>query len=175
MKRRHLLMLGALTIAIWLALFADKTPGTSVVEPVTRNTKALPRVSAKINTVSPASIDGVLALRARTELIGGARENNSSALFGSQNWEPPPPKVVPVKPQRPAPPTAPPVPFTYLGKKIEDGVWEVFLARGEQTYIVHEQALLEGLYRVDAIKPPTLSLTYLPLKQMQTLQIGGVE
>jgi len=104
--------------------------------------------------------------------VQAADQANAASLFNSQTWTPPPP---PPKPLPPPPPTAPPLPFTYLGKKIEDGVWEVYLARDEATYIVREQNVIEGIYRVDAIKPPTLSLTYLPLNQAQTLNIRGID
>jgi hypothetical protein len=37
---------------------------------------------------------------------------------------------------------------------------------------VHENDVIDGIYRVDAIAPPTLTLTYLPLNQVQQLNIG---
>lgn len=178
MKRRHVLMGGTLAIAAWLALFADKTPESGLAEPVARAVKSVPRSAPKAIAPSVDS-DGVLALRARSDLIGGAHQNTNEAapgaLFSSHSWEPPPPRVVMVKALPPPPPTAPPLPYTYLGKMAEEGVWEVFLARGEQTYIVRIASVIDGVYRVDAIRPPALSLTYLPLKQMQTLQIGSAE
>lgn len=94
-------------------------------------------------------------------------------LFGSQSWTPPP--APPRQAAAPPPPTAPPLPFTYLGKKSEDNQWEIYLARGSDTFIVREQTVIEGRYRIDAIKPPTLTVTYLPLNQVQTLTIGGTD
>ena len=70
------------------------------------------------------------------------------------------------------PPTAPPLPFTYLGKAVGEGAWEVYLARGDKTYIVHPKEVVDGVYRVDAIAPPTITFTYLPLNQVQQLNIG---
>jgi hypothetical protein len=76
----------------------------------------------------------------------------------------------------PAPaPAAPVLPFTYIGKKLEAGVWEVFLARGEQSFVVREGAVIENTYRIDKIAPPNLSLTYLPLGHTQNLSIGASE
>ncbi len=40
------------------------------------------------------------------------------------------------------------------------------------TYIVQTKMVVDGAYRVDAITPPVLSLTYLPLNQVQQLNIG---
>ncbi|APD12365.1 hypothetical protein [Pandoraea sputorum] len=97
-------------------------------------------------------------------------------LFVSQNWGPPPPapSSAPV-PATPLPPTAPPLPFTYLGKALAAGAWEVYLARGEKTFIVHENSVVDDVYRVASIKPPRLSLIYIPMNQQQELDIGGTQ
>ncbi len=90
-------------------------------------------------------------------------------LFAAHSWAPPPaPAPAPVM----AAPVAPPLPYTYVGKKLENGEWEVYLARGEQTFAVRTGATLEAAYRVDTIAPPVMTLTYLPLAQTQNLSIG---
>ena len=70
---------------------------------------------------------------------------------------------------------APPLPFTLVGKANENGVWEVYLARAGKTYIVKSKTVIDGTYRVDAIAPPLLTLTYLPLNQVQQLNIGAFD
>ena len=67
---------------------------------------------------------------------------------------------------------APPLPYKFAGKAHDGSGWKVFLARGENTYIVHAAMTLEGSYRVESIAPPVMTLTYLPLNQTQTLDIG---
>jgi hypothetical protein len=69
----------------------------------------------------------------------------------------------------------PSLPFTYLGKRGADGNWEVYLTRGDETLIVRDQMVIDGSYRVDAIKPPTMTLVYLPLKLVQTMDIGSAD
>jgi hypothetical protein len=116
----------------------------------------------------------ILLLKNRQQLMGGTLgESRHDALFTSQSWTPPPPPAPPPSP--PPPPVAPPVPFKYIGKKLEDGKWEVFVTIGNQAYVVREKTVLQGTYRIDSIKPPVLSLTYLPLQQVQTLTIGGID
>ncbi len=188
MKTRHVLLSCGVIVAGWLALFGDKTPSTSIAEAVSHTTKkgnagattvvlpvvvnAVPLTAATSARAKPDLV--ILSLRPREELLGGSQaERPSDSVFGSQSWVPPPPP--PPKPEPPPPPTAPALPFSYLGKKTEDGKLEIYLARGEQTFIVHEQSLIDGLYRVESIKPPTMTLIYLPLKQIQTLFIGGVD
>ena len=67
------------------------------------------------------------------------------------------------------------MPFTYIGKQQSAGRWEVYLARGDDTLIVHDQMLIDGTYRVDSIAPPNMTLVYLPLKLVQTLDIGSAD
>lgn len=181
MKTRHALLLASLVGTGWLAFFGDKTPSSGIVEPVQRTASRIPEESSSMPRASTLTVrkpfnddkavPAILALQARESLIGGARLSGATeGLFGSQTWTPPPPP--PPKPPPPPPPTAPRLPFTYLGKKAENGSWEVYLSRGDQTIIVQEKMVIDGTYRVDTIKPPTLVLTYLPLSQTQTLTIG---
>lgn len=192
MTMRHIAMLLALAIAAWLALFGDKTPNGGVSAAVEKSTSAKQSATQRDSaTIEPSDVRGeapshsssgsghkpkaditILALRNRAELIGGASSGNGTSLFGAQSWTPPP---LPVKALPPPAPTAPALPFTYLGKKREDTTWEVYLARGDTTLIVHDKSVIEGTYRVESIKPPSLTLTYLPLNQSQTLQIGDAD
>lgn len=184
MTLRRLVLATAFVIAGWLAFMGDKSPQSTIVEPTARGTSTQ-KGAAVASPIQPQrllsrKVDAepmILAIVDRQRLIGGAHGSTSpSNLFASQTWKPPPtPPPPPSKPVPPPPPMAPPLPYVFLGKKSEDGKWEVYLARGEQTYIAREQSIIEGQYRIDAIKPPTLSLTYLPLSQQQTLTIGGLD
>jgi hypothetical protein len=176
MKTRHLILAIGVAISTGLAIFGDKTPAGGIAEATARNTPLatpLPR-----HEVTPAARllkneTLIMALVPRDTLIGGAQsEKPAEGLFNSQSWTPPPPPPPKVEPVAP---TAPPLPFTYIGKKQEGNAWEIYLAHDQQTLIVHEHDQIEGIYRVDSVKPPTLTLTYLPLQQVQTLTIGGEE
>lgn len=174
MKPRHLAMGAALIGAAALVFFGDRTPATGVAEPVERAARAPAAAPAAATPAPLAQAPGeplILHLLPRDELIG--KVDADGALFDSRNWNPPPPP--PPKPQPappPPPPTAPPLPFTLLGKSVGDGVYEVYLARGDKTYLVRENTTIDGTYRVDKIVPPMLTMTYLPLNQVQQLNIG---
>jgi len=76
--------------------------------------------------------------------------------------------------QRPGgPPPPPPVPFSYMGKMLDDGEIVVFLTRGDRNYLARKGATLDGQYRVDDIRDRTMVLTYLPGKVKQSLAIGS--
>ena len=71
-----------------------------------------------------------------------------------------------------APPSAPVLPFTYMGKLLSGGDLAVFLIQGERNLVVHEGDTIDALYRVEHIAEGAITLVYLPLDQRQTLIIG---
>ncbi|MCP5229669.1 hypothetical protein [Accumulibacter sp.] len=190
MNFRRLLLFALLIVAAWLALFGDKTPPADAVVDVV----AAARSGAAAGSAAPAAarkgarsrLPGsapdsdraaadpeVLALIPREELIPGAADGRPVRdLFPALSWAPPPPPVAEGV-ARPMPPMAPPLPFVYLGKKLEDGRWEAYLGHGEQVFIVREGMTLAGTYKVRKIAPQALTLIYLPLKKLQTIPIGG--
>ena len=178
MKPRHIAMGVALAAAAALVAFGDRSPEVEVAEAVERpqpapaRGTAVPAVSSAVSAAEPV----IGTLVPRDTLIGDGKDRfgaDEHVLFGRQDWTPPPPP--PPKPPPPPPPSAPPLPFTVIGKSLEDGKWEVYLAAGDRTHMASEGATLEGAWRVDRIAPPIMTLTYLPLNQVQQLNIGVFE
>jgi hypothetical protein len=179
MIAQRLLLATGLLIAIWLAFYNDDSSPVSDLSraAITTRQQSMPTRDVE-STQSRTGIKGapnpsepvIISLQSRDSLI---RETpvKESRLFGSKDWAPALPPVI----QTPPPPAAPALPFTYLGKKLEDGRWEVYLSRGEQTYIVRDNSMMDGLYRVDSINPPTMHVVYLPLNLSQTIAIGGIQ
>jgi hypothetical protein len=182
-KRRWLLWCALLGVAGWLALFGDKSPGNSVAAASgPARTPAAPARAAALARPSDSNAAATMrpfmeALTSREQLIAAAPHAPASGadasltgqrdLFSARSWVPPPP------PPPPAPaPVAPPLPFAFLGKKLEGQAWEVYLTRGEQTFIVREGQTVENVWRIDKVAPPSMTVTYLPLDQVQTLTIG---
>ncbi|MFZ6765920.1 hypothetical protein ACO0LM_02460 [Undibacterium sp. Di26W] len=190
MKLRKILLGICLLVAVWFAFFADKTPENGIVDAATSAKATKKEVNVPGNEAMPSKSaysqagkqtdartekkaeTSIASIIDRKTLISGDYKA-SDGFFSAQSWVPPPPPMVKAPP--PPPPTAPPIPFRYIGKRIEEGATEVYLSYGDKTYIVQEQSVLEGSYRVDSIKPPVMTLTYLPLNQVQTIQIGSVD
>jgi hypothetical protein len=175
MKPRHIAMGAALLVAAGLVVFGDKAPELDVAEPVERAAPvAAPAAAPAARAEEVAAKDDPVVQRLipRETLIGGEDRFGAGEqdVFGRQDWTPPPPPPAPAP--APPPPSAPPLPFTFIGKSLQDGVWQVYLARGDRTYLVRDKEVIDGTYRVDAIKPPVLTLTYLPLDKVQQLNIG---
>lgn len=173
MTPRHILMLAGVLGAGALLLFGERQPVAEVAEAVERAVAPARARDARPQAAQPA----ILALLPRSEVAGedGDTFGGADGVFQSQNWTPPPPKTVAVAAPPPPPPMAPPLPFVYLGKAAADGAWEVFLSRADKTYIVRANTVIDGAYKVVAIAPPVMTLTYLPLNQVQQLNIGVLE
>ncbi|MDN2698073.1 hypothetical protein O0882_17305 [Janthinobacterium sp. SUN073] len=171
MTPRHWLMLAGVLGAGALRLFGERQPVAEVAEAVERAVAPARQRAAR----PPAEPPVILALLPRSEVAGedGDTFGGAGSVFQRQDWTPPPPEVTVAPP--PPPPMAPPVPFVYLGKVAADGAWEVFLSRADKTYIVRAHTVIDGAYKVVAIAPPVMTLTYLPLNQVQQLNIGVSE
>ncbi|MEM5448758.1 hypothetical protein [Paraburkholderia guartelaensis] len=92
--------------------------------------------------------------------------------FTASSWLPPPPVEVPAAPVRPAPPTAPPVPFAYVGQlDAKAAKPQVFLSNADQLLIVSPGDVIDNQYRVESVSESDVVLTYLPLHERQVVAI----
>ena len=89
--------------------------------------------------------------------------------FSSQSDLPP---VLVAKEPPPLPPSAPPLPFTYMGKMQDGPVITVFVSQGGRNHVLHSGDNLAG-YRVDNITPTDITFVYLPLNEKQRLTFGS--
>lgn len=170
--RRWWLWIPLLAASAWLALQeappeAVPIAGDNSVRPMVRKGDAQPEVAN----------DALTPLVSRDQWFtphSNDVEPVAMDLFGLRSWTPPPPPPSTTQ-APPPPPMAPPLPFTFLGKKSEMGSWEVYLGRGENTYIVREGTRFAENYRVERIAPPQMTLTYLPLEQSQSMSVGDLQ
>ena len=94
----------------------------------------------------------------------------SADLFAVHSWQPPPPP--PPKAAPASAPTAPALPFRYLGKVLEQGQVVAFLALGSRTHLLRQGDVVAE-YRVLDVTPTEMTFMYLPLNQQQRLTFGS--
>jgi hypothetical protein len=101
-------------------------------------------------------------------------ENHAVDPFARRSFAP----KAEAAPHAPQAPAVPPLPFRYVGKMIEDGELQVFLARGEESFSLRggqkKGQKVDEQYRVDKVTENRVTFTYLPLKTQQTLEIPAV-
>ena len=126
---------------------------SSIVEP------AAPRVDTRLQA-QDADID-----------LGKLEERKDEGAkvdaFAPRNFAPVVPRQAAAAPAKRE---APPLPFKYLGKMVEDGKLSVFLTNGDESITVHAGERV-GDYRVDKITEAEVRFTYLPLKTKQSLPL----
>ena len=97
-------------------------------------------------------------------------------LFASTTPPPPPAPPAPPPPPPPPPPkpTAPPLPFTSMGKLETAGEPTVYyLQEGDKVHTVVVGDMINAQYRIESVSNGVMEFTYLPLKSKQSLNVGG--
>jgi len=151
-----------------------------VVQPVARGegsaARPAPGAGRGSGERAPERVAEAPDVPARGRLV----QNANSDPFAAKGWTPPPPRppTLPaaalLPPPPPPAPTAPPVPYKFIGQ-IEDKAAKpaAFITRGEALFVVHVGDVIENTYRIESFSTTQVVLTYLPLKQRQTLDVTG--
>lgn len=166
-RQRQLALGGALAATLGLVAWIGREPEESPEAPApsSENPPGAPGKPAASHSSPPAAVGDVADLKLeRGEAQAGTREIRN--LFAEQTWVPPPP------PAAAGPPPPPPLPFTYLGKLIDEGRVTLYLAAEERNLAVRQGDVINGTYRVKRIAPTAITFVYIPMNKQQTLDIG---
>jgi hypothetical protein len=183
-------LVGALALAVW----GDRRPpAPPIAEAVGRvhsgeaNRPLLGTQMARLDTPSragsPAIQAGVVQTREldlprlldRQALMGRGElgrspgaEASGPQLFASVLPKPVPAPSSDVPAQAVA--TAPPLPFSYLGRQFDGQAWQLFLRRENgDVLIVRQGEEIDGEYRVASLSAEGAVFIYLPLNQSQPM------
>ncbi len=176
LTKRSKWLAGIAAVVIAYVAFGPKDP--QAVEPRRTPAAAATARSAQAmpSTVSVPVARSLLALAHRV-----VDQSSAAALFASHSWyvaPPPPPPPPPAAAVSAAPPvpTAPPLPYQYIGSYTPDGQAPVFfLSKGDRVFDVHVGDTLEGTYSVDGFDKSQIQLTYKPLNIQQQLIVGSTQ
>lgn len=167
-SRRRLALFGLLAASLAAAVWVSDAPGgTDDVVAATADRATAPRNNASgLEQKKEEQLALLVDNLQRAPMAVGDLNP-----FGARSWyvaPPPPPPAPPPKP------TAPPLPFAYVGKLKEDGGrWVIYLAKGEQSFAVSKGDTFDNDYRLEGIEDGTLIIVYLPLSIKQMLPIGS--
>ncbi len=107
------------------------------------------------------------------------KETAPQDLFASRSWLPAPAaaaaNIAAQKPAPPPAPSAPPLPFRYLGQMEDNDRLTVFLERGPEALSASVGDVLDGMYRIDRISESDVQFVYLPLGTKQVLSVPAAK
>ena len=174
LTKRSKWLTGIAAVVIAYVAFGPKDP--QAVEPSRTPAAATTVRSAQAGSGAVSSVPVAHTLLALAHRV--VEQTSAGALFASHSWyvppPPPPPPVVDTTPAPPPKPTAPPLPYQYIGSYTPDGQAPVFfLSKGDRVFDVHVGDTLEGTYSVDGFDKSQIQLTYKPLNIQQQLIVGS--
>lgn len=160
------------TVFLAITLFLVwKTPESdysseSIVQPVANTTQ---HVSVNTTPSNSSGVDdGLSAMNPRVqsdqEILVNLFESYQKPTVQLR------PKTEP-KPRFVSKPTAPPLPFKYIGKLVEGTEIKVFLLEGQALHIVKQGDKLANKYQLKAIDENQLTWIYLPMNMTQKMSI----
>jgi len=172
-KTRSKVLIG---IAVAVAAYVILGPSEPQTVDAAKSGESVP--VREVHTKVPPVQGAMRALMLLAHRVTAA--NASNALFATHSWyvpPPPPPAPPPTTTAAslvPPVPTAPPLPFQYIGSYKPDGAAPVFfVTKGDRVYDIRVGDTLENTYSVDAFNGSQLLLTYKPLNIQQQLSAGG--
>ncbi len=168
-KRR--IILGVLLVgSIGAAVSVSSPPEGAVVQPA-GGTKS-PVRSAERNATGSALVPRESDAENRVERLSVRLIDSELSPVFSVSAKPIRPGMASAEKQVEVPPTAPPLPFRFLGRMQEDRASAVFLAIEDRNLVVRSGDTIDEIYRVESIDGGNIEFTYLPLKQKQVLPVG---
>jgi hypothetical protein len=140
--------------------------------------------SGEVNIVEPATADNagttqtpsssILKLDVEA-LTKRSLPELSPSLFGNAVTAPPVSLVVMQPPPQPSKPSAPQLPYTYLGQfRDADGRLLFYLRRDNEVIVAKPGTKLDESYQLESDVQHGLTFTYLPLKEAQVIPIGNL-
>jgi len=161
--RQRWLVLGTLLLGTVAAAFFVEDEAAAPVEsqrPARQGAPTRPPASESL-TQAPTSSEPALASTVVEEAPA------SIDPFRSTSWYVAPPLPPPPKP------SAPPLPFQFLGQLIEEDGTRVFVSHQGQHLIIKAGDVIAGTYAVEEVAAGKVVFLYLPLKERQILATGS--
>lgn len=165
-------VLGAAALATLLAVYFAPDEEGGVVGPAAANTSRAGPAPAP-PAAAAQGVDLHIEPRDADAELGN--------VFAKQSWQPETPKKIMLAQaaaQPAAPPGAaagaPPLPFQFLGRFVDEGKTAYFLQMEGRNVVARVGEKIDDNYRLDGASGDALSFTYLPLNQQQSLVVGDM-
>ncbi|MGH8332173.1 MAG: hypothetical protein ACRES0_17360 [Pseudomonas sp.] len=165
----------------WVAFFGVAAALTWMPEYFTSSYEAGDASVAAVATPTNSKARGVLPAASAGKTPAVVKDLSPVGdLFAARSWKVEPQLATVIEqPVNLTPvvqvPTAPPMPFQFIGKLNDRSDLQVFLQNGEKIYVVRKGDVIDDTWRIEGISDVELSFIYLPLHLSQTLSVGSTQ
>ncbi|QAY92866.1 hypothetical protein [Pseudomonas sp. ACM7] len=165
----------------WVAFFGVAAALTWLPEYFTSSSEEGDASVAAVATPTNSKTRGVLPATSAGKTSAAIKDLSPVGdLFAARSWTAAPQlATVTEQPVNLTPevqvPTAPPMPFQFIGKLNDRSDLQVFLQSGEKIYVVRKGDVIDDTWRIEGISDMELSFVYLPLHLSQTLSVGSTQ
>lgn len=164
--KRWSILGGLLAVTLWLVWFIPETDNDSDVVEVNATRSAKQPKNLGEGT-SEHEVDDLFALKQRIPTNGKPID-----IFGTHIKQVKKTVQPAIKAMIKVEPVAPRLPFSYIGKLVENDVTKVFLLEGQALHIVSQGDKVGKDYKLKHVDEQQISLLYLPLNTIQNMNIG---
>lgn len=144
-------------------------PVTAAASTPGRPNRAMATEALSVQQAMLSGLQGWRARRAEASALPPARPMTSASPSAWSSQLPPPPP--PPRSAEPAEPVAPRFPHEWVGRYDDASKQRAVLSGPLRTWVVGAGEVIEGQWRIDRIQERTMTLTYLPLQQSQTVSM----
>jgi len=166
--KRWLVLGGLLALTVWLVLNVPESENDLVIINPVSSSKHQLKLDRSTLPVE-AKKDSQISLVQRLPITG-----KSVDLFGLEQEIKPKNKVKPIIRPKPIA-KAPALPFTYVGKLVENNTVKVFLLEDQRLHIVKKGEKIGENYQLKNVSDQQISWLYLPLNITQKMSIGKAQ
>ena len=179
------IVLGAAALATLLAVYYAPDDEGGVVGPAAATTRerAPPPTAAALAAAAPA----VQESRAALHIEPRDADADLGNVFAKQSWQPDTPKktmlaqagetsakAAPATAAAKSAPDAPPLPFQFLGRFVDEGKAAYFLQAQGRNVVARVGEKIDDTYLLDSVGGDAMHFIYLPLNQKQSLVVGDM-
>jgi hypothetical protein len=183
---RQAVLYSALLITLGLSAWVSLTPaeegeGAGVMAAENADRTPLPVAAEKVASQTPDSNPAHESAAPHTHDVLARRRGlvsvaQGEGAFGIRTWKATPEPSLPTPPiasAMNAVPSAPPLPFSFLGKlDVGDGRQRFYLLKGDTQFTISPGDVFDGIYQFEGVKDGHLVILYKPLSVPQTLPIN---
>lgn len=174
------IVLGAAALATLLAVYFAPDDEGGVVGPAAATTRE--RTPAPTAAALAAAAPAAQESRADLHIEPRGGEADLGNVFAKQSWQPETPKKIMLaqapaasaKAPANAAPGAPPLPFQFLGRFVDEGKAAYFLQAEGRNVVARVGEKIDDTYLLDSVGGDAMHFIYLPLNQKQSLVVGDM-